>query len=296
MNETTTFHESIAARLPARDVEMGLQAAKLIWEDGPDLDELHDPRTSEFASAVIDGLSAALADAPGAIRKMMISASHAAEDLNVGQFQGLVEVIQNADDVRANEVRFMLRNNDGKSQLMVVHDGQPVACQHVLGMALPFITTKLQRIDQRGRFGIGLKTLRRIASAIAVHSAPYHFTGDQLSLARVEPEPGLPGFYDPASDTLLVLNLYDNFVPEELKNWFEGWEEDGLIFLGSVDRFRWCEAEGQPRLDRSVEKDPGNQLPSTRRISPLPLSVIAASVGGIANGAFGTRRFPFQQT
>ena len=270
MNETTTFRESIAAGLPARDVEMGLQAAKLIWEDGPGLDELHDPRTSEFASAVIDGLSAALADAPGAVRKMMLSASHAAEDLNVGQFQGLVEVIQNADDVRANEVRFMLRNNDDESQLMVVHDGQPVACQHVLGMALPFITTKMHRIDQRGRFGIGLKTLRRIASAIAVHSAPYHFTGDQLSLARVEPEPGLPGFYDPAADTLLVLNLHDNFVQEELRNWFEEWEEDGLIFLGSVNRFRWCEAEGPPRLDRSLEKGPWKSAPFDPSHQPAP--------------------------
>ena len=111
-------------------------------DDAPGLDELDDPRTREFACAVIDGLSAALADSPGAVRKMMRSASHAAEDLNVGQFQGLVEVIQNADDVRANEVRFMLRTSGADARLLVVHDGQPVACQHVLGMALPFITTK----------------------------------------------------------------------------------------------------------------------------------------------------------
>ena len=256
MNETTTFHEYLATGVSTHNVETGEQAAKLIWNDAPRLDEIHDPRTSEFASAVIDGLSAALADSPGAIRKMMRGASDAAEDLNVGQFQGLVEVIQNADDVRANEVRFMLRNNDGASQLLVVHDGQPVACQHVLGMALPFITTKTHRIDQRGRYGIGLKTLRRIASAIDVHSAPYHFSVDKLSLARVEPEPSLPDFYDVETDTLLVLTLRENFAEEELTTWFEAWEEDGLIFLGSVGRFRWCEAEGSTRLDRSVEKSP----------------------------------------
>ena len=260
-DERPTFHRPVADGSPAGDVEKGKRVARLIWDDAPGLDELNDPRTGDFASAVIDGLSAALADSPGAIRKMMRSASHAAEDLNVGQFQGFVEVIQNADDVRANEVRFMLRNNDGESQLLVVHDGQPVACQHVLGMALPFITTKTHRIDQRGRFGIGLKTLRRIASTVAVHSEPYHFSGDQLSLARVEPEPGLPGFYDPAADTLLVLNLHENFVEEELRNWFEEWEEDGLIFLGSVRRFRWCEAKGPPRFDRSVDKSPWKSAP-----------------------------------
>ena len=268
--ETTMFHEPVVARSPAGDVEMGQQAAKLIWEDAPDLDELDDPRTSEFACAVIDGLSAALADSPGAVRKMMRSASHAAEDLNVGQFQGLVEVIQNADDVRANEVRFMLRKSGADARLLVVHDGQPVACQHVLGMALPFITTKTHRTDQRGRFGIGLKTLRRIASQVAVHSAPYHFSGDQLSLARVEPEPGLTDFYDPATDTLLVLDLHESFVEEELRTWFEAWEEDGLIFLESVSRFRWCKAEGPPRFDKSVEKGPWNSAPFDPPHQPGP--------------------------
>jgi hypothetical protein len=58
-----------------------------------------------------------------------------------------------------------------------------------LGMALPYLTTKTNRVDQRGRFGIGLKTLNRIAQAIAVHSDPYHFSGNQLSLVGLDPEP-----------------------------------------------------------------------------------------------------------
>ena len=108
MNETRPPDEPLT---DTSDVaQMGLRAAHLIWHNGPGLDELHDPRTIEFASAVIDGLSAALASSPGALQTMMRNASNAAEDLNVGQFQGLVEVIQNADDVRANEVRFMLQN------------------------------------------------------------------------------------------------------------------------------------------------------------------------------------------
>ena len=270
MTETITFHEPLVARSPAGDIEMGQQAAKLIWEDSPDLDELDDPRTSEFACAVIDELSAALDDSPGAVKKMMRSASHAAEDLNVDQFQGLVEVIQNADDVRANEVRFMLQTSSAGARLLVVHDGQPVACQHVLGMALPFITTKTHRIDQRGRFGIGLKTLRRIASRVAVHSAPYHFSGDQLSLARVEPEPGLADFYDPETDTLLALDLRESFVEEELRTWFDAWDEDGLIFLESVSRFRWFESEGPPRFDKSVDKGPCNSAPFDPSHQPGP--------------------------
>ena len=249
------MNRPLAAKSPPHEVETGQQAAALIWDDAPDLDRIHDPRTPEFASAVVDGLSAAIASSAGAIKRLIGGASDAAEDLNVGQFQGLVEVLQNADDVRANEVRIMLRD-DHVPQLLVVHDGQPVTCQHVLGMALPFITTKTHRPDQRGRYGIGLKTLRRIATSIAVHSDPYHFSGDLLALRRVEPEPALPGFYDPATDTLLVLNLRDSFAEDDLQAWFDAWDEDGLIFLESVSRFRLCDAKDAPRFDRSVEKDP----------------------------------------
>jgi len=246
--------ETSAASICASDAEMGKEAARLIWEDAPSLDEIHDPRTGEFAAAVIDGLAAEVASSPGVIKRMMRVASQAAANLNVAQFQGLVEVIQNADDVCAEEVRFMLRKKNSKSQLLVVHDGQPVTCQHVLGMALPFLTTKTHRVDQRGRFGIGLKTLGRLAGAIAIHSAPYHFSGDHLSLKRVEQEPDLPNFYSPATDTLLVLDLNDHFSEEDLRSWFEAWEEDGLIFLGSVRRFRWCAAKGKALFDRAVEK------------------------------------------
>ena len=121
-------------------------------------------------------------------------------------------------------------------------------------MALPFLTTKTHRVDQRGRFGIGLKTLKRIADAITIHSAPYHFSGDQLSLKRVEQEPGQPSFYCPTRDTLLVLDLRENFAEKEFRSWFEAWEEDGLIFLESVSRFRWCSVKGEVFLDRAVEK------------------------------------------
>ena len=247
--------ETVATNMRANDAEMGKKAAQLIWKDASSVDRIYDPRTGEFAAAVIDELAALLDSSPGAIKKMMRSAVQAAEDLNVVQFQGLVEVIQNADDLRAKEVRFTLRKKNSKLQLLVVHDGKPVNCQHVLGMALPFLTTKTHQVDQQGRFGIGLKTLRRIASAIAIHSAPYHFSGDQVSLNRVTQESSLPGFYSPESETLLVLDLCENFTEQELIDWFEEWKEDGLIFLRSVNQFRWCNVKGKTRFERVVERD-----------------------------------------
>lgn len=249
MNQVGVAPSSIEG---ARDADSGARAARMIWEDQPGVDDLIDPRTPEFADAVITELASALASSPGAIKKMMRGAAAAAEDLNVEPFQGLTEVIQNADDLRASEVRFAFRDTDVGRELLIVHDGQPVTCQHVLGMALPFVTTKTHRTDQRGRFGIGLKTLKRIADDLAIHSAPYHFSGDQLSVQLVRAEGPLPGFYDPAIDTMIILRLKPDFSEDGLKAWLAEWEDDGLIFLTWVSSFRWCDLTGATLEGRTL--------------------------------------------
>ncbi len=249
MNEFAMLPPPIAAE---SDADLGARAARMIWDDQPGVDDLMDTRTSEFANAVVTELASALASSPGALKKMMRGAAAAAEDLNVEPFQGLTEVIQNADDLRASEVRFAFRDTDAARELLIVHNGQPVACQHVLGMALPFVTTKTNRTDQRGRFGIGLKTLKRIADDLAIHSAPYHFSGDQLSVQVVPAEGPLPGFYDSATDTMIVLRLKPDFSEEGLKAWFAEWEDDGLIFLTWVSSFRWCDLSGTTLEGRTL--------------------------------------------
>ncbi|TPI59848.1 DUF3883 domain-containing protein [Mesorhizobium sp. B3-1-3] len=249
MNEFAVLPSPIAAD---SDADLGARAARMIWDDQSGVDDLIDPRTPDFANAVVTGLASALASSPGALKKMMRGAAAAAEDLNVEPFQGLTEVIQNADDLRAAEVRFALRDMDAGRELLIVHNGQPVACQHVLGMALPFVTTKTNKTDQRGRFGIGLKTLKRIADNLAIHSAPYHFSGDQLSVQVVPAEGPLPGFYDPVTDTMIVLRLKPDFSEEGLKAWFAEWEDDGLIFLTWVSSFRWCDLTGATMEGRTL--------------------------------------------
>lgn len=171
---------------PAEDEIRAREAANLVWSETENTECGADPLNAGFANAFIDELADLLRKAPAATRTMMAGAARAAESMNVVQFQGLIECVQNADDVRASEVCFALRVIDGVRQLLIVHNGQPVIFHHVLSMALPFMTTKTDRDDQRGRFGIGLKTLKRIAHTVAIHSAPYHFSGDRLSFGRVE--------------------------------------------------------------------------------------------------------------
>jgi len=266
MNDLTALQ---ADNPPLSDAEYGALAAQLIWNDEESVDAVVDPRTPEFAIAVIENLAYALASSAGAVKKVMRGAAAAAEDLNVEQFQGLIEVIQNADDLQAHIVRFALRDSKVGRELLIVHDGSPVQCQHVLGMALPFLTTKTHRTDQRGRFGIGLKTLKRIAQGLSIHSTPYHFSGDQLSLRVVNAENPLPGFYDPARDTLIVLELKEGFDEAEFAAWFDAWEDDGLVFLNSVSSFAWCQLSGEKVGEHWLEFGPWQPVAPTLSAGPV---------------------------
>lgn len=249
------------------DRELGGVAAHLIWQDDPGINAIIDPRTTEFANSVLDTLAEALVAAPGAMKRAIRTAAKSAERLNVEPFQGLIEVIQNADDLRAGEVRFALRDIDGHRQLLIVHDGKPVTCHHVLGMIIPYFTTKELDPDQRGRFGIGLKTLARVASSMSIHSHPYHFSGNQETLRRTSDQEPIDGFYNPALDTMIVLHLKPGFDEFALRAWFEKWDDDGLIFLSSVRSFYW--------------RAPSKETVSRKSVKPGAWSVFD---GGLDNG------------
>ena len=62
----------------------------------------------------------------------------------------------------------------------------------------------------------------------------------------------LPGFYDPAIDTMIVLRLKLDFSEEGLEAWFAEWEDDGLIFLTCVSSFRWCDLTGATLRGRTL--------------------------------------------
>lgn len=211
-------------------------AAKVLSRDRTDLPV--DPRDPRFASEYIQECDRLLAATPLLLQDALESAGHAAEGTNVDPYQGVVEVMQNAEDRQARDVRVMLREAPSGRQMLIAHNGLPVEYEHVLAMMLPFVSTKCDDADQRGRFGIGLKTLRRICTDIQVHGSPYHFgSGAAVSIVERAPEPAVADFYDPTLDTLLVLDLEGDFDQARFEAWFAEWSDDGLIFLDHVRRF-----------------------------------------------------------
>lgn len=158
-----------------------------------------------------------------------------AEQLNVESFHGLIEIVQNADDLRAAEVRVAIRAAGKHGRLLIAHNGERVYLHHVIGMTLAFVSTKRDDPRAKGRFGIGLKILGRLGESLTVHCAPYDFTIEGNHVRAAQRARSIPGFYDPAStETLLVLRLREGFDGDDFQTWFASIGSESLVFLDTV--------------------------------------------------------------
>src|SRR6266516_1038166 len=230
-------------------VSPGRAAARQLWRVGVAKAEIDDPFTAEFAADALSELELIQHETPGALREVLEGAQMSAEQLSIESFHGLIEIVQNADDLHASEVRVTLRRSRKGDQLLVAHDGERVQLRHVLAMTLAFVSTKRDDPIAKGRFGAGLKTLGRLGTELIVHCAPYDFSIEGNSVRQVEPTSAIEGFFEPGStDTLLVLELREGFDASEFRTWFEGLGAEALLFLDTVRSLRFVDIEKRRAL------------------------------------------------
>ena len=186
----------------------------------------------------------------GLILEMIEGARQGAEALNVETFHGVIEVVQNAEDQGASEVRLGLASAGNDRYLLLVHDGARVEFRQLVAMSYAFLSTKREDAVSTGRFGVGLKTLARIGSDLEIHCAPYHVVIERAGPRTIRAAPAIPGFYDPrASETLLRLRLSQAFDSDEFTTWFNGMGAGMLLFLNSVESLRLLKIAGaRPRV------------------------------------------------
>jgi len=221
------------------DAERGREAAQSLWQLGLGASLPDDPLTPEFARAALTEIEHLQRGTPGVLREVLEGAQMTAEQLNVESFHGLIEIVQNADDLRAAEVRVAIRRSGKHDQLLVVHNGDRVHLHHVLAMTLAFVSTKREDPRAKGRFGIGLKTLGRLGDRLTVHCAPYHFRIEGNNVRAVQRARAIPGFYNAAStETLLDLRLREGFDDDDFQSWFASLGSESLIFLDTVRSLR----------------------------------------------------------
>ncbi len=162
-----------------------------------------------------------------------------AEQLNVESFHGLIEIVQNADDLHASEVRVAIRRSGKHGRLLIAHNGERVHLHHVIAMTLAFVSTKRDDPRAKGRFGIGLKTLGRLGDSLTVHCAPYDFAITGNHVRPAQRARSIPAFYNSAStETLLELRLREGFDADEFQTWFASLGSESLVFLDTVRSLR----------------------------------------------------------
>lgn len=244
---------AIATRID--DARRGRDAALFVAENWPQPDGLVEHATAEFANAAVQRLAELIAEQPALFQASRRGAERGAESLSARPFQGIVEAIQNGDDLGASELRLALRLNGERRELLIVHDGAPISLVHVAAMMLPWVTTKADDPRASGRFGIGQKTLRALGGPIDAHCDPYHFRMEEIP-APCPPEPAIAGFYDPAArETLLVVPLHGEVDMKAFKQFAADLGTRALVFLRSIRRVALIDLEtGVALVDHRLQE------------------------------------------
>ena len=214
-----------------KTILLAQEAAEQLFDaSGSHSPSVYEPRCSRTAHAAVCRLGDLFDQLPGSVADALEAAGNSGELLSSDRLQGLAEILQNADDAGASEVRLLLRDDD----LLMSHNGDEMRLRHVLGLAMPWFSTKRAESETFGRFGIGLSALRSISSMIDVHCSPYHVRLGDPILSPIGP-PALPAGFDEEGWTVFRVSLTEGGVAfEELVGWIDRWGDAGLLFLHNV--------------------------------------------------------------
>lgn len=266
---------SAQARTLGSDADFGRAAADRLAHDWPDLHALDERDSVPFADAAIERLGELIEAQPKLFQASRRGSERGAESLSAQPFQGVLESIQNGDDLGATELRVALRKRGRRGELLVVHNGAPVSLLHVGAMVLPWVSTKVDDPTLSGRFGIGQKTLRALGGPIEVHCHPYHFRMEERP-AVLRPERSVEGIYDSAKrETLLVVPLNPRVDADALEQFVAGLGAQSLVFLRSIRRVVLIDPQTRRATVEHKLRERGRRTASLRvRGKPVEADVV----------------------
>ena len=252
-------------------------AEQLFDERGSSGACIYEPRTLLAARAAVDRLELLFERLPGSVADALEAAGSTGELLSSDRLQGLAEILQNADDSGASEVRLLLRDDD----LLMSHNGEGMRLGHVLGMAMPWFSTKRVESGSFGRFGIGLSALRAISGKVEVHCCPYHVRLGRPILSSIDPAE-FPSGFNEEGWTVFRVSLTEGGVGlDELDGWLEGWGDAGLLFLRNVAHVALRGQEGDTLRRLSVRRGAARplQIDDSANLSALRRQHVASEDG-----------------
>jgi len=216
------------------EIAAGRAAADRLAHEWDDRDWIPEAPTTPWARAAIDRLGEIIKTQPSILRASMKGAGKGASTLSPRPFQGIVECLQNADDLGATRLCVAYRTLP-RPELLIVHNGSPVTLANVGAMLLPWLSTKDGDPESSGRFGIGQRTLGSLGGPIAMHAHPFHFVMGDDGPEPCDPEDDVAGVYSAAGrDTMLVIPLFPAVTGENVAKAVRELDVDALIFLKSI--------------------------------------------------------------
>jgi len=234
------------------------QAAEAVYFERP-FDGLV-PADDESADLAIGRLAELLKDLPPKIRAGLVGAGESAAQLSSDRFQGLAEIIQNADDLGATEVQFRLQSRSDGNELIATHNGRPVTLPDVMGLAIPWLSLKTDDSRATGRFGIGLMTLRALSDELYVHCGHMHFRLEALTITpQASRRP--PSDMGDGTSTMLAVPLAAGAVDvEQLTKWFNDWDHGSLLFLSHVASVTLSDGDGTELVRLELRRSPARHV------------------------------------
>ena len=217
----------------------------------------YEPSDVQTACAATRRLGELFDELPGTVMSALKAARETGDLLSSDRLQGLAEIVQNADDVVASQVRLLL----SPTELLASHNGSPVRLPHVLALAMPWLSTKADEAATTGRFGIGITTLRSLSKTLEVHCDPYHVRLGDPTVVPIDP-PALPTGFSENGWTVLRVPLRKGVVSQtDLKAWLDRWDDSALLFLRNVTRITLFNSQGGAARELAVTRHADGAMP-----------------------------------
>lgn len=164
----------------------------------------------------------------------------------------IYELLQNADDARATEVRFSL----DESAIRFEHNGTPFEFNNIKAITEIGKSTKIDDVNAIGKFGAGFKSVFAVTNSPRVHSESWHF---QI-VDFIVPE-RIADLYDGKEGwTKFELPFNKTEVPpkdayERLATRLRDLEGESLIFLRQIKCIQWCTIHDEGIYALSINSD-----------------------------------------
>ena len=180
----------------------------------------------------------------------------------------IYELLQNAEDEGAKEIRFELFED----RLDVYHNGKDFDLQDIDGVTGIGISKKKEDLNSIGKFGVGFK------SVFAVTQNPYIFSGEYAIKIEdfVVPTPIDDNSKTRKNETLIRIPFNHKFRSREeifalIQKRLENLGLRTLLFLKNIEEIEWQTPSSNGHYLKSAENV--QEIPNTKRVTLVSSSV-----------------------